>query len=294
MIARAIAFIVGALVAIVLLTVVFGSWYTIDQGERGVILRNGAIVGTADPGLHFKLPMIDSVERVSVQSRIKTYENVEAYSRDQQPAILRLSVNYTIPPDQVDAVYAEFGGEANMVSRLIDPLVNKEFKNTFGQFNAAAAVTDRPSLNRRSQDALATALDGDPVSIISFNIEDIVFSDAYEASIEARMLAEVEVQKLLQNAEREKVQAEILVIQANAKADAVRAEAQAQADATKLRGEAEAYAIQVANDARVSALKTEPRIVDYLIASNWKGALPTTMIPGASVPLISLPTPAGP
>jgi len=39
----------GAVVAgLIGLTVLGGSWYTVDQGERGVILRNGAITGTAD------------------------------------------------------------------------------------------------------------------------------------------------------------------------------------------------------------------------------------------------------
>ncbi len=281
--------VIGAAGFILVLTVLFGSWYTIDQGERGVILRNGALIGTAEPGLHFKLPIIDAVERVSVQMRMKPYHDVHTYSRDQQSAVVAASVNYRIPPDKADEVYANFGGEANMVSRLIDPLVNKEFKNVFGQFNAAAAVTDRPSLNRRAQEAIAAALEGEPVFIESFNVENIDFSEAYEASIEARMLAEVEVQKLLQNAERERVQAEILVIQANAQADAVRAEAHAQADATRLRGDAEAYAIKAGNEARLAALTVSPKIIDYMIASNWKGDLPTTMIPGASVPLLNLP-----
>ena len=48
--------------------------------------------------------------------------------------------------------------------------------------------------------------------------------------IEARMQAEVEVQKLKQNLEREKVQADIAVTQATGRANSIRAEAQAQAD----------------------------------------------------------------
>ena len=31
------------LIAIVVLVVLSSSWYTVDQGERGVILRNGAL-----------------------------------------------------------------------------------------------------------------------------------------------------------------------------------------------------------------------------------------------------------
>jgi regulator of protease activity HflC (stomatin/prohibitin superfamily) len=47
-----------AVIALVGLPLLLGSWYTVDQGERGVILRNGAVVGTAEPGLHFKMPLI--------------------------------------------------------------------------------------------------------------------------------------------------------------------------------------------------------------------------------------------
>ena len=47
------AWVLLALVVVVVATLFFGSWYTIDQGERGVHLRNGAVVGSADPGLGF-------------------------------------------------------------------------------------------------------------------------------------------------------------------------------------------------------------------------------------------------
>jgi regulator of protease activity HflC (stomatin/prohibitin superfamily) len=87
------------------------------------------------------------------------------------------------------------------------------------------------------------------------------------------MLAEVEVQKVQQNAEREKVQAEILVIQAKA-----------EADAKKLQGEAEAYAI----NARGKALRDNPALIELVQAEKWDGKLPTTMVPGQAVPFINV------
>lgn len=48
------------LVIVVILVIIFtglGSYYTIDQGEKGVILRYGAIKGTADPGFILKSPV---------------------------------------------------------------------------------------------------------------------------------------------------------------------------------------------------------------------------------------------
>jgi len=48
-----------------ILSVVLGSWYTVDEGERGVVLRYGAVSGVAQPGLGFKIPVIDSIVRMT-------------------------------------------------------------------------------------------------------------------------------------------------------------------------------------------------------------------------------------
>ena len=62
---------VGGVTALVVL---WGSWYTVDKGDRGVILRNGALIGVAEPGLGFKVPMIDSVKDIDIRSKAKLYE----------------------------------------------------------------------------------------------------------------------------------------------------------------------------------------------------------------------------
>jgi regulator of protease activity HflC (stomatin/prohibitin superfamily) len=260
-----------------------GSFYTVDQGERGVILRNGAVVGTAEPGLGFKLPIIDKVVKITVQNRSKVYEHVNTYSRDQQPADITLSVNYRLPADQVQKIYAEYGGEEGVVNRLIDRRVFEQVKNVFGQFNAVTAIQERARLNAQTQEAITKSVIG-PVMIDSVQIENIDFSDAYEQSIENRMLAEVEVQKLRQNAEREKVQAQITVTQANARADAVRAEAEANAAATRLAGNAEADAIR----AKGAALQDNPSLINLTAAEKWNGQLPNTMVPGSALPFIGM------
>lgn len=282
-------------IAFVALFFIFGgSFYTIDQGERGVILRYGAVVGTADPGLGFKLPLIDRVVKITVQSRAQVYENVSTYSRDQQPASVTLSVNYRLPPDQVAKIYAEYGGEEGIVSRLIDRRVYEQMKNVFGRFNAVTAIQERARLNAETEEAIRKFIAG-PVVIESVQIENIDFSDAYEQSIENRMLAEVEVQKLRQNAEREKVQAEITVTQANARADAIRAEAEANAAATRLAGQAEADIIRARGmaeadtiRAKAAALKDNPGLVSLTATEKWDGKLPNTMVPGSALPFIGL------
>ena len=76
----------GILAGLVVAYMLFTSWYQVDQGERAVVLRFGEIVGESGPGLHFKLPWVDTVSMITVQNQTKRYSSLEAYSRDQQPA----------------------------------------------------------------------------------------------------------------------------------------------------------------------------------------------------------------
>jgi regulator of protease activity HflC (stomatin/prohibitin superfamily) len=283
---RNIAF--GICVAIAALfgfAIILGSWYTIDQTQRGVILRNGAVVGTAQPGLGFKIPMIDSVEKISVRTVTWTWDKMNSYSFDQQPADLKISVTLRAAPEKVAELYSRFGGLETAVKQVVGPVVNQQVKIVFGRYTAVRAIQERGVLNGAIRDSIVAALKDDSMVVIeSVQLENIEFSHAYLQSIEQRMLAEVEVQKLQQNAEREKVQAQIVVTKATAEANAIRQRAQAESEAITLRGNAEATAIS----ARGKALGDNPHLVTLVQAEKWNGVLPVTMVPGGTVPMISL------
>src|SRR5690606_37691077 len=91
----------AGLIALVIFVFAFGSFYTVDEGERGVVTRYGKIVKVSQPGLGFRLPLLDSVTKISIQDHVEIYSDMEAYSRDQQPAIMRVSVSYRLLADQV-------------------------------------------------------------------------------------------------------------------------------------------------------------------------------------------------
>jgi regulator of protease activity HflC (stomatin/prohibitin superfamily) len=138
--------------------------------------------------------------------------------------------------------------------------VNQQVTVVFGRYTAVKAIQERGPLNAAIKDAITASLVDDPMIIIeSVQLENIEFSANCLHSIEQRMLAEVEVQKLQQNAEREKVQAQITVTQATAKANAVRAEAQASADALRLNGEARATNIKLTGEAEATAIEARAK-----------------------------------
>lgn len=287
------ALVFAGLTALLALTVLGGSWYTVDQTQRGVILRNGAIIGTAQPGLGFKVPWVDSVYKIDMQTHNKTYgvskdgaSIMEAYSADQQPAYIRLSVTIHVAPDKVAEMYSRFGGDMEAaIDRTIRPHAFAQSKIVFGRYTAAKAIADRGPLNTSVAEAIRQATAYDPVFVIEgVQIENIEFSKEYIKSIEARMTAEVEVQRQQQNLAQEKIKADIAVTQAKASADSVLLARKAEADGVRFIGDAQASAIT----ARAKALGDNPNLVLLTQAERWNGALPVTMIPGGSVPMLAL------
>ena len=60
------------LIPIVLFLIVglYSSVYVIEEGTRGVVLRFNKIIGLSEPGLHFKMPLVDSIK--TIDAKIQT------------------------------------------------------------------------------------------------------------------------------------------------------------------------------------------------------------------------------
>lgn len=274
---------IGA-VAVVALSIFFGSWYTVDEGERAVILTNGSFSEIAGPGLNFKTPWIQSARFFSVRNEVAPFEKMAAYSFDQQTAELRLSVNYQISPDQVEMVYKNYGSLQGAVDRVITPKVYEQVKNVFGQYTAQRAIQERSKMNGDILAALQNAVKGSGIQITSVQVENIDFSDAYEGAVEAAAKAKADIERSKSELLRVEQEAQQKVKQAAAEAEAKKLQADADAYATQAAGKATADAIRE----RGAALRDNPQLVDLVAAEKWNGQLPTSIVPNSTVPFINL------
>lgn len=281
-------------VAIIGLTTLFGSWYSVDQGETVVVLRNGAIAGESGPGLHFKTPWIESIVYVTLQSHTRPFDKMESYSKDQQPAIIQLSVNWHVPPDKAQALYAEYGSVDNMLGRVLDQKVPAIFKNVFGTYDAQTAIQQRTKLNADFLLAMQEGITNAPITIEGVQIVDIKFSPDYEAAIAAKQKATVQVQEQQQVLDQEIIKAKITVTQATAQADSQLAIATNQAKAVQINGEAQAAAIKARGDAEAGVIKAKAEalasnalLIEQTKAERWDGKLPTTVLPNGTLPFFN-------
>ena len=190
---------------------------------------------------------------------------------------------------------------------IIAPHIAEKTKVVFGQYTAARAISARGQLNADLAKALTEFIAYDPVFVIeSVQIEDISFSGDYIKSVEQRMQAEVEVQRLRQYLSARRCRPRSPSPRPKGRADAVRAEAQANADAIRFRGEAEGAAIKARGTGEASAieargaadatairakgdaLEANPQLVPLIQAERWDGKLPVTAGLGGAVPMVGL------
>ncbi len=266
---------IGSVVALLLLSTILGSFYIIDEKERGVVLSNGAFKEVVGPGLQWKIPFIESVAIIDIQSNAAVYQGLQAYTSDQQTATMNVSINWSVDPSRVKELYQRYTNPEGMIAREVTRRVGSELEKTFGQFTAVNAVKERGSLASKFAEAIRSAAGG-PLLIESVQIENIDFTDAYEKAIEANMNAEV-------NERREIVEARIKNLQADTTAYSKLAASEAEAKGIELIGKAQAEAIT----ARAEALKGNQDLVGLTWAEKWDGKLPTTMPPNQTVPFMN-------
>src|SRR6516225_2867674 len=95
-----------ALVAIVVLSLILGSFFTVNTAQVAVITRFGRFLRTADAGLNWKTPYIDTVAGI-VSLRVNQITlTMETKTRDNVFVTIPISVQNRVRPEKVyDAFY---------------------------------------------------------------------------------------------------------------------------------------------------------------------------------------------
>src|SRR3990167_4855992 len=187
--------------AIVAIVLFFGSWGTVGAGERGVKTRFSAIVGTKEPGLYFKLPIIERVERMEVKTRTINYDkngnegdsrdssSLSGASKDLQDVQIGVVVNYHINPSKVDSIYAQYRSVENYEINVVEPIIREVVKSTSAQYTAEELVTKRTEYSDKVNVTLLERFTAKDAVLERFNVTNFEFSDAFTQSIEIKVTA---------------------------------------------------------------------------------------------------------
>ena len=260
------------------------SMYTVNEGHIGVIKRWSEAIAQVDPGLHFKMPFIDTVEEVEIRTR-KNVEKMPVSTKEQMRAEAIVSTNWTVKKEFVLQLYKQYGSLAQFEERILDPKLRTMSKENISKFTAEENINKREVVSGNIYASLAESMASYPVTVDTLQYEDIKLPEKYLKSIDDKQTAKNERDAEAFRLAKQAQVAQQKVNTANAERDAAKAradgeaykiekEAEAHAKSISLKGKAEAEAIK----AKAAALKSNPLIVELTKAQNWNGALPTTMM----------------
>src|SRR6185312_17221344 len=116
-----LAFMILAILALFVLGLIFGSFYTVQQQTRAIVERFGKYVRTARPGLNFKLPYIERIaQRVSLRVQQLLVE-VETKTLDNVFVRLFVAVQFrVVEGSEADSYYKLQDHEEQIKSYVLD------------------------------------------------------------------------------------------------------------------------------------------------------------------------------
>jgi regulator of protease activity HflC (stomatin/prohibitin superfamily) len=213
---RAIEIVVGVVVLILL----WSSFVTVGPGERGVLMTFGAVhTGVLAPGLHMKIPLVQTVKRMNVQIQ-KSQTQETAASRDLQDVTTEVAVNWSINPVDAEWVYERLGDEDQLNSKVISPIVSNAVKAVAAHYDAEQLVEKRDIVRDQIQAQIMAALNQYKVAVQGVNITNFQFSADYAKAIEQKQVAQQKSQQAEYDLARIKVQAQQEIAQAEGQAQA--------------------------------------------------------------------------
>lgn len=274
---------IGAILVLAFLIVPF-SFHTVETGELAVVKNMGKITHVREAGTNWDLWFVNKYQKYDTKVQNVDITTV-AYSSDAQTMDIAMTLQYQIMPDKVIDIATHYGSLEVLQSRIQSIAIEKT-KAVLSSYKAMDIIAQRAQISPAVEEAIKAAV-GDEyfVKVNTVVLSNIDFSDAFEAAVEDKMIAEQA--KLKADYENEKK-----IAAAKADADAKLKEAEAQKAIAA--AEAEALLIKAQAEAEANRILTEsitPELLEKILAENWDGKLPDTYVGDGSDLGIILPNP---
>jgi regulator of protease activity HflC (stomatin/prohibitin superfamily) len=250
---------VASAIVVVILVAWLNPFVTVDPGERGVVIRLGAVEDRIlGEGLHFRIPIVEKVMAIDVKTH-KIEVVAPSYSKDLQNVDTKIALNYHLDPLNVNRLIQTIG--IDYESRIISPAIQESVKAATANFTAAELVSERPKVKEEIKASLVSRLHPSFITVDDFSIVDFEFAESFERAIDEKQIAEQNALKAQNDLRRIEIEAAQRIAQAKAEAEAIRIQTE--------------------------ALQQNQNLVRLEAVKKWNGQLPTVML-GNSAPFVDV------
>ena len=253
---------------LVALIVLWGTFVIIPAGHRGICLWWGSVEKRImGEGLNFKVPIAEAVMKVDVKVQPHPFKEIDASSKEYQMVKMTGMMNFHIDPAYVNDLYQKVG--LDFADKVIDPAFNDFVKEVVPTYPIGEILPKREEIRKRAMTKLGDNLSRYHIIVDDIYFANIRFSPGYEGAVEAKQVAQQQVETQKQVLAQREIEAQQKVATAKGEAESIQVVAQGQAKA---------------NDALSRSIS--PILVQYKSIEKWNGILP--QVSGGAVPFVDL------
>ena len=265
---------IGILIILLIIFIfLWSSFALVPAGHRGVVLWWGSVEKRVmGEGLNFKVPMAERVIKVDVRVQPHPFKEIDAASKEYQMVKLTGMMNFHIDPSYVNDLYQKVG--LDFANKVIDPAFNDFVKEVVPIYQITEILPKREDIRKRAMTKLGENLARYHIIVDDIYFANIRFSSEYEKAVEAKQVAQQQVETQRQVLFQREIEAQQKVATAKGEAESISVVAQGQAKA---------------NEALSRSIS--PILVQYKTIEKWNGILP--QVSGGGIPLIDLGKPEG-
>jgi len=265
---------IGILIILLIIFIfLWSSFALVPAGHRGVVLWWGSVEKRVmGEGLNFKVPMAERVIKVDVRVQPHPFKEIDAASKEYQMVKLTGMMNFHIDPSYVNDLYQKVG--LDFANKVIDPAFNDFVKEVVPIYQITEILPKREEVRKRAMTKLGENLARYHIVVDDIYFANIRFSPEYEKAVEAKQVAQQQVETQRQVLFQREIEAQQKVATAKGEAESISVVAQGQAKANE-----------------VLSRSISPILVQYKTIEKWNGILP--QVSGGGIPLIDLGKPEG-
>jgi regulator of protease activity HflC (stomatin/prohibitin superfamily) len=257
-----------AILVFIVFIILWGTFVIVTAGHRGVVLWWGSVEKRImGEGLNFKVPIAEGVIKVDVRVQPHPFKEIDAASKEYQMVKLTGMMNFHIDPSYVNDLYQKVG--LDFANKVIDPAFNDFVKEVVPIYQITEILPKREDIRKRAMTKLGDNLARYHIIVDDIYFANIRFSPEYEKAVEAKQVAQQQVETQRQVLAQREIEAQQKVATAKGEAESILVVAQGQAKA---------------NDALSRSIS--PILVQYKGIERWNGILP--QVSSGAVPFIDL------
>lgn len=234
----------------ILLVICYTSFYTVEEGQRAIVLRMGKIqqdkksrAKIEGPGLHFKLPLIEQARIFDLKLQSKEIDDLSFMNVDKRDVTLDYYIKWRI--SDIPLYFTSTGGNTLRAEILLEQQLNDLLRDTLTKQTMQELISgsnhDVLQSVQQKADENCKKLG---MTIVDLRIKQINLSQETMRSIYARMRAERE-RIALEHRALGKAQADMIHAQVDMKVMLLIAKAESDAKKIMAQGDAEAASIYI-------------------------------------------------